>query len=44
MKKFEAIFLDFDGVIHESVDVKGWAFSKLFEDYPEFDLFFSEER
>lgn len=34
MKNIEAIFLDFDGVILESVDVKGWAFGKLFEDYP----------
>ena len=35
MKKIEAIFLDFDGVILESVEVKGWAFGKLFEDHPE---------
>lgn len=31
----DAIFLDFDGVILESVDVKGWAFGKLFDDYPQ---------
>lgn len=35
MKKVKAILLDFDGVILESVDVKGWAFGKLFENYPE---------
>jgi len=35
MKDIDAIFLDFDGVILESVDIKGWAFGKLFEDYPE---------
>jgi beta-phosphoglucomutase len=35
MKNIEAVFLDFDGVILESVDVKGWAFGKLFEGYPE---------
>jgi phosphoglycolate phosphatase-like HAD superfamily hydrolase len=35
MKKAKAIFLDFDGVILESVDVKGWVFSKLFENHPE---------
>ncbi|MBF0343526.1 MAG: HAD family hydrolase [Nitrospirae bacterium] len=29
------IIFDFDGVILESVDVKGWAFAKLFENYPE---------
>lgn len=36
MKKIEAIFLDFDGVILESVDVKGWAFGKLFKNDPEY--------
>lgn len=35
MKDIDAIFLDFDGVILESVDIKGWAFGKLFEDYPQ---------
>lgn len=30
----KAIIFDFDGVILESVDVKGWAFQKLFESYP----------
>ena len=35
MKEIQAIFFDFDGVILESVDVKGWAFGKLFEDYPD---------
>ena len=35
MNKIEAIILDFDGVILESVNVKGWAFGKLFEDYPD---------
>lgn len=35
MKDIQAIFFDFDGVILESVDVKGWAFGKLFENYPE---------
>lgn len=30
----KAIIFDFDGVILESVDVKGLAFQKLFEDYP----------
>ena len=34
MRKIETFFLDFDGVILESVDVKGWAFGKLFEDFP----------
>ena len=28
------LIFDFDGVILESVDVKGWAFQKIFEDYP----------
>ena len=35
MKNIRTIFFDFDGVILESLDVKGWAFGKLFEDYPE---------
>ena len=35
MKNIRTIFFDFDGVILESVDVKGWAFGKLFEGYPE---------
>jgi len=35
MEKVKTIFFDFDGVILESVDIKGWAFGKLFEDYPE---------
>jgi len=35
MNKIDAIFFDFDGVILESVDVKGWAFGKLFEAFPE---------
>lgn len=35
MKSIKAIFFDFDGVILESVEVKGWAFGKLFEKYPE---------
>lgn len=35
MKTIDAIFFDFDGVILESVDIKGWAFGKLFESYPE---------
>ena len=30
----KAVIFDFDGVILESVDVKGWAFQKLFENYP----------
>lgn len=34
MKMLKAIIFDFDGVILESVDVKGWAFQKLFEAYP----------
>jgi HAD superfamily hydrolase (TIGR01549 family) len=34
MKPIDAIFFDFDGVILESVDIKGWAFGKLFENYP----------
>jgi len=36
MKNLQAVFLDFDGVILESIDVKTWAFAKLFEDYPEY--------
>ena len=35
MKPIEAIFFDFDGVILESVNIKGWAFGKLFESYSE---------
>jgi len=35
MRSIEALFLDFDGVILESVDVKGWVFGKLFENHPE---------
>lgn len=35
MKYIQAIFFDFDGVILESVDIKGWAFGKLFQGYPE---------
>ena len=35
MKNLQAIFFDFDGVIVESIDIKGWAFGKLFEQYPE---------
>ena len=35
MKLIDAIFFDFDGVILESVDVKGWGFGKLFENHPE---------
>ena len=31
----KAIIFDFDGVILESVDIKGWAFRKLFEEYPD---------
>jgi len=30
----DVILFDFDGVILESVDVKGWAFGKLFEEFP----------
>ncbi len=30
----KALIFDFDGVILESVDVKGWAFQKIFEDHP----------
>ena len=36
MKDIKAIFFDFDGVILESVDVKGWAFGKPFEAYPQY--------
>jgi len=36
MKDIQTIFFDFDGVILESVDIKGWAFGKLFEDAPEY--------
>ena len=35
MKQIDAIFFDFDGVILESMNIKGWAFEKLFEKYPE---------
>jgi len=35
MKPIDAILFDFDGVILESVNIKGWAFGKLFESYPE---------
>lgn len=31
----KAIIFDFDGVILESVDVKGWAFAEIFKEYPE---------
>lgn len=31
----KAGIFDFDGIILESVDVKGWAFQKLFEDHPQ---------
>jgi beta-phosphoglucomutase-like phosphatase (HAD superfamily) len=31
----KAVIFDFDGVILESVDVKGWAFQQLFKNYPE---------
>ena len=31
----KAIFFDFDGVILESVSIKGDVFQKLFADYPE---------
>jgi phosphoglycolate phosphatase-like HAD superfamily hydrolase len=30
----KVIIFDFDGVILESVDVKGWAFQELFKDHP----------
>ena len=36
MKAFDVIFFDFDGVILESLEVKGWAFGKLFEQYPDY--------
>ena len=35
MNNIDTIFFDFDGVILESVSVKGWAFGKLFESYPQ---------
>ncbi len=35
MSSLKAVFLDFDGVILESVDVKGWAFGELFKEYPQ---------
>ncbi len=34
MKAIRAAFLDFDGVILESMEVKTWAFRRLFEDHP----------
>jgi HAD superfamily hydrolase (TIGR01549 family) len=36
VRNIQAILFDFDGVILESVDVKGWAFTKLYEAYPEY--------
>jgi len=33
--KYKAIVFDFDGVILERVEVKGWAFGELFKDYPQ---------
>ena len=35
MSGIKAILFDFDGVILESVDIKGLAFCKLFENFPE---------
>ena len=35
MNNIQAIIFDFDGVILESMDIKGWAFGKLFEQPPE---------
>ncbi len=35
MEAVETIFFDFDGVILDSVAVKGQAFARLFQDYPE---------
>ena len=35
MNRIKAILFDFDGVILESLDIKGWAFGKLFENFPE---------
>ena len=35
MHSLQAVIFDFDGVIVESVDVKGWAFGELFKHYPE---------
>ncbi len=35
MNALKAVLLDFDGIILESVDVKGWVFGKLFERYPD---------
>jgi hypothetical protein len=35
MSGLQAVIFDFDGVILESVDVKGWAFGRLFEGFPE---------
>ena len=34
MNKIQTIFLDFDGIILESVEIKGWAFGELFKEYP----------
>ena len=34
IKEVQAIIFDFDGVILESVEVKGWAFGKLFQKFP----------
>ncbi|MFC2167175.1 HAD family hydrolase [Acidobacteriota bacterium] len=33
--KFKVIIFDFDGVLLESVDIKDYAFKRLFQDYPE---------
>ena len=33
MKEIKAFFFDFDGVLADSVEVKTWAFAKLFERY-----------
>ncbi len=35
MRSIQAVFLDFDGVIIESVDIKGLVFGRLFNQYPE---------
>jgi HAD superfamily hydrolase (TIGR01549 family) len=35
VRSIQAAFLDFDGVILESIEVKAWAFKKLFEEYPQ---------
>ena len=34
------VCVDFDGVILESVDVKGWAFGQIFAGYPDHGFFF----